>query len=220
MDIERMLSPTGGYNYGETINSGVAGLGMMFMSGSLFDKFMMNPANAAAKYGMRAERRASGLFDKTDLGPEYTKKRARLESVKNRIGASGKGVARFDEQIKNQMDSARQKIIEDNKKLRKDFTRSQNRLHREWKSKFARGRNIFRAAGWATLISAGLDIAVEAATPGVSKVAAKREEQFMQTSQQMNQGSFTMRQRAVEAIHNSMMNVRNVIGNEAQFMHR
>jgi hypothetical protein len=29
-----------------------------------------------------------------------------------------------------------------------------------------------------------------------------------------------MRQRAVMAIHDSMMNVKNVIGNEAQFMHR
>jgi hypothetical protein len=29
-----------------------------------------------------------------------------------------------------------------------------------------------------------------------------------------------MRQRAVMAIHNSMMTTRNVIGNEAQFMHR
>jgi hypothetical protein len=217
MDIERMLSPTGGYNYGETINSGVAGLGMMFMSGSLFDKFMMNPANAAAKYGMRAERRASGLFDKTDLDAH---RKARVESVKNRLGARGKGAARFDDQLQNQPRGTPEQIRQANQKIRQDFTRNQNRVHREWKSKFARGRNIFRAAGWATLISAGLDIAVEAATPGVSKVAAKREEQFMQTSQQMNQGSFTMRQRAVEAIHNSMMNVRNVIGNEAQFMHR
>ena len=195
MDIERMLSPTGGYNYGETINSGVAGLGMMFMSGSLFDKFMMNPANAAAKYGMRAERRASGLFDKTDLDAYKKARITRLENIKPKRAAQfGESHARrFDEAIERTTRGTPEQIRQANQKIRQDFTRNQNRVHREWKSKFARGRNIFRAAGWATLISAGLDIAVEAATPGVSKVAAKRDEQFMQTSQQMNQGYFLTR---------------------------
>ena len=82
-------------------------------------------------------------------------------------------------------------------------------------------KKFVRAASWMTLLSFGLDMAIEGFTPGVSKVAARNDQQAMGFENPLDsQASYTMRQRAVMAIHDSMMNVKNVIGNEAQFMHR
>ena len=216
MDIEKLLSPTGGYNYGDTINTGAAGLGMAFMSGPLFDSFVMKPAEKymkrqrALNYLRHPHVRATDLTLgqrplTVDVPSDYPPG-ARYNPPDD--SAASRRAGRANVQGAN---SARRTELKN--VLRSEF--------KDWKSKFSKGRSVFKAAGWATLISLGVDLAVEAGTPGVSKAAARQDEKFMMKQQRMDSpAAFTMRQRAVEAIHNSMMSTRNVMGNEAQFMHR
>ena len=234
MDIEKLLSPTGGYNYGNTINTGAAGLGMAFMSGPLFDSFVMKPASHAMGAQIGREYGKNQVTD-LDVNREANKARriGRLEKVRaGRVAAHGPNFlgeaegSHYDTKI----DAARKgkgargspkEIREGNRLSRIQRAQVYKAQYKDWTSKFSKGRAVFRAAGWATLISLGVDLAVEANAPGVSKIAAKQDERFMMQQQRMDSpAAFTMRQRAVEAIHNSMMSTRNVMGNEAQFMHR
>jgi hypothetical protein len=81
-----------------------------------------------------------------------------------------------------------------------------------------------RSVGRLSLAAFAADVfewGVEGMTPGVSKVAARRDQEAIAMENPFDSpGSYTMRQRAVMAIHDSLMNVRQVIGNEASFMHR
>ncbi len=80
--------------------------------------------------------------------------------------------------------------------------------------------SLMRGIGWSSLISLGLDLSISAFTPGISKVAARNDQLAMSENPLDSQASYTMRQRAVAAIHDSLMSTRQVIGNEANFMHR
>lgn len=215
MDIERLLSPTGGYNYSETINSGVTGLGMTFMSGSLFDSFIMRPAKSYMQKQLGVRYQTHPYVKATDLnlGQRVI---SRLDSP-----ASYPPGSRYNTSEPEITRGSKEQIEAANEARRKGVKKALRAEYKDWKSKFSKGRNVFKAAGWATLISMGVDLATEASTPGVSKVAARQDEKFMMQQQRMDSpAAFTMRQRAIEAIHNSMMSTRNVMGNEAQFMHR
>lgn len=232
MDIERLLSPTGGYNYGDTINTGAAGLGMAFMSGPLFDSFVMKPASAAVRgdASRSIQKLSSFTSSNLDINKEANKARrvSRLEKVRaGRVAQFGEAAGRgYDPKLEAAKNATGKRgtakeIAEGNARARQAVGKATAARYQDWTSKFSKGRAVFKAAGWATLISLGVDLAVEASTPGVSKVAARQDEKFMMKQQRMDSpAAFTMRQRAVEAIHNSMMSTRNVMGNEAQFMHR
>ena len=215
MDIERLLSPTGGYNYDQTINSGIAGLGMMFMSGPLFDSFVMKPAKSYMQKQLAVRYQTHPYVKATDLNLGQ-----RVISATDAPGSYPPG-SRYSTPEPETRRASKEVIQASNEARRKGVKKALRTEYKDWKSKFSKGRGVFKAAGWATLISMGVDLAVEASTPGVSKVAAKQDERFMMQQQRMDSpAAFTMRQRAIEAIHNSMMSTRNVMGNEAQFMHR
>lgn len=236
VNVEALLSPTGGYDYEQTINSGVAGLvGTFLFDKTVFSKYLhphagryymqkMSPAGAAyhkAKAGIQSKFK-KGLegIEKKFSDPKFTSK---IGSPKSQIGFNKPKPVLTADQIKNkaiekaklaqksQLDAARKTFMGRDKAAEKSFFKG-----------LKGGRTLFRGIGITMLLSAGLDLAEAAFTPGISKVSAQKEQQFMAGGSTAldSQASYTMRQRAVMAIHDSMMNVRQVIGNEAQFMHR
>lgn len=73
------------------------------------------------------------------------------------------------------------------------------------------------AIGVTTLFDFGMDMF----TPGVNKLAAAGNDKFMNESLTIDSNAaFTQRQRALQAIFDSQSSLRNVIGNEASYLHR
>lgn len=73
------------------------------------------------------------------------------------------------------------------------------------------------AIGVTTLFDLGMDMF----TPGVNKLAAAGNDKFMNESLTIDSNAaFTQRQRALQAIFDSQSSLRNVIGNEAAYLHR
>lgn len=223
VNVEALLSPTGGYDYEQTINSGAAGLiGAFLFDKRIFGRFIERPA---AQY----------YYNKINpAGMEYAKARTKAQQI-YKTAREGINKARV---IPKGTTKGAQIRLDKAKSLRRTRTTRKEKLQAAKKAfmgrdKIATGekafmqglkgsRSLFRGIGITMLLSAGLDLAEAAFTPGISKVSAQKEQQFMAGGSTAldNQASYTMRQRAVMAIHDSMMNVRQVIGNEAQFMHR
>ena len=199
MDIERLMSPTGGRGYERDITSGVVGFAAMFASGSLFDKLIMRPMDVhLSKVRTRETLRIRGGIPRASA---------------NRYGPSGPRRPRASASLHGPPPPPSPNTLMEELKMRQG-------LRAEAKS-IAKGRNLFRLVGAASLASFAFEIGVGMATPGISKVAAESEQKFLAGSGPMDSArSATMRQRSIQAIHDSMMNTRNVIGNEAQFMHR
>ena len=89
-------------------------------------------------------------------------------------------------------------------------------------NKITRGQKIFaKAIGWTYLISGLVEIGSAIATPGVSRLAAEKDQQLMADERGLDSAAaYTQRQRALMAIHDSQMTVRGIIGQEASYMHR
>jgi hypothetical protein len=228
VNVEALLSPTGGYNYDETINSGMTGLLLGFgLDRGLYHSFLAKPA---LRFELR-KGRLKGVKDEVyKQRSELTRAEARIKGS-NLIGPSTPAQARFAfgnnpddigpstrEQVTRR---ARLNAVAEGRKIQKKaavetrYAKSKN-----IKDNLRSVKSLIRGGVYAQLMSFGVELATEAFTPGISKITRKREEEFMQQGQQDSPALYTMRQRAVMAIHNSMMTTRNVIGNEAQFMHR
>lgn len=217
VNIEALLSPTGGYNYDETINTGMAGLVGAF----LFDKrFHMGIEKHARSYFRR------GTAEYKDYTKAVTKAKASYQNALKGIETIDiKGADKYTDIRKKKADAirrARKVARTDVKGATLKYEKRSRVAERAFAKNLKSSRALFRGIGITMLLSAGFDIMEAVSTPGISKVAAQKEQQFMANTGTAldSQGSYTMRQRAVMAIHDSMMNVRQVIGNEAQFMHR
>jgi hypothetical protein len=211
VNVESLLSPSGGRGYEDTVNSGISGLVLGFgLSTTLYDKYLGKPL--------------AEDFRRKNL-PGYVEKRAKIN---RRIEILEKKAAEWDprgdgsDTYDPKKDPARARATAERqrqklKNLRSEYKGSKSKL----KTTLGIDRKFVRNASWMTLISYGLDMAIEGFTPGVSKLAVRNDQRAMGSENPLDsQASYTMRQRAVMAIHDSMMNVKNVIGNEAQFMHR
>jgi len=78
-----------------------------------------------------------------------------------------------------------------------------------------------RGLGWLMFASVFVDMAEDLMTPGISTIAHEREQQLFADERHLDSAiASTQRQRALQAIHDSQMTVRNVLGSEAQFMHK
>jgi len=223
VNIEALLSPSGGYDYDKTINTGTAGLVGAF----LFDKTIHSAFEKhAVKYFRKNISPRKALYK--ERGEVIDKYKKAVEGI-DRMGKKGdKNLfkdAKKGSEIRNRKYEALKRVRQQrragfdaiNKKYDPKITKTEKAF-----TKSLRGsRSLFRGIGITMLLSAGFELTEALATPGISKVSAQREEQFMAGGTALDsQGSYTMRQRAVMAIHDSMMNVRQVMGNEAQFMHR
>jgi len=205
VNVESLLSPSGGRGYEDTVNSGLSGLVLgLGLSETLYDKFLGKP--------VMEEFRSS-------TQPGYKAKRNKLLKSLEALNKKLETLSDNDYPTENpeKVRRARDKVKEALKNHRKQYKAQKSAL----KTTLGIDKKFIKGASWMTLVSFGLDIAIEGFTPGVSKVAARNDQRSMEFQNPLDsQASYTMRQRAVMAIHDSMMNVKNVIGNEAQFMHR
>jgi hypothetical protein len=217
VNVEALLSPSGGYDYDSTINSGVAGLVGAF----LFDKTIHSSfeKHAVEYFRKNISPRKNLIKQRSEIVGKYKRAVEGIDKIDIKKATKGSDVRkrkaadfrRVRAQRNTELKAVSRKYDPNITKAEKAFTRN------------LRGsRGLFRGIGITMLLSAGFELIEALATPGISKVAAQKEQQFMTSSGTAldSQGSYTMRQRAVMAIHDSMMNVRQVIGNEAQFMHR
>lgn len=230
VNIESLLSPTGGYNYDETVNSGITGLLIGFgLDRGLYDSYLAKPALRSFQQNNKITQQikeitTAGNFKRNQRYSRELKKAMNIPHKPSIINPdlSHTEVKPTQAEI-DRAEKARRIYEKRFSKPNKELKELGNRLKAQsenFKGKLGSVKSLIRGGIYAQLMSFGVEMATEAFTPGISKIARKRETEFMQQGQQDSPGLYTMRQRAIMAIHNSMMTTRNVIGNEAQFMHR
>lgn len=79
---------------------------------------------------------------------------------------------------------------------------------------------LARGVGWSYLALGFASMAESIVTPGLTKSATSEQQQMGMTTPMDGQGAYTQRQRALMAIHESQLGLRNVIGSEAGYMHK
>lgn len=78
-----------------------------------------------------------------------------------------------------------------------------------------------RVIGWGYVALAAASIMESVTTPGLSKSAEMNNAQTMGMAPPLDSSqAYTQRQRALMAIHDSQLGIRNVIGSEAGYLHR
>lgn len=88
-------------------------------------------------------------------------------------------------------------------------------------SKYSKLKFGARAIGWGYVALAAASIVESATTPGLTMAAEMNNAQTMGMSTPLDSSqAYTQRQRAMMAIHDSQLGIRNVIGSEAGYLHR
>ena len=215
VDVEALLSPSGGYGYENTINTGIAGIAGLAVDTGLFKKYVGIPALRSEKERQFKARPA--------LRNEVKEYKIGVDRVLGK--ESARRASYFPSKINEQSRSLRvDKVvggIETKNKALRDYIGTQRDSSRALRKGIRSDAKFIRGAAWTMMLSFGLEVAEQAFTPGISKVAAKRDDEMLSNQNAADSpAAYTMRQRAVMAIHDSLMNVRQVIGNEANFMHR
>ena len=226
VNVESLLSPTGGRDYDQVVGTTGVGLALsVALDPGLFERFIAKPLIKDYYRESRAEyiRKTKGLGPLAQPGGiEGAINRARQRGVP-RMLQTGTGPTAGVFENPN-YSKERQRLAQELKQLRnakKRLRASRKAGSAKLKKQLRVDKSFMRAASWTMLLAFVGDMAMQAFTPGITKVAAQRDEQALGFSNPSDSpGSYTMRQRAVMAIHDSMMSVRNVMGNEAQFMHR
>ena len=202
MNIDNLMDPMGGYGYNDTINTGLSGL----------------------LIGIGA---SSTVMDKIYYGPMLKHmKHQRNVTIGTRMSEILKGVPRGQAiRLGNGGFINRPENRAGFQLLRRDIAKGPigSRLKKDIAKEtlsFRAGKKFFGRLGTFMLASAAFEIGEAIFTPGISKVAQQKDLQaFADESPLDSSRSYTMRQRALQAIHDSQMSVRNVLGNEASFMH-
>lgn len=211
VDVAAFFDPTGGREFGRNMSNSTAGLTLTFaLEGVPFilpkvDKWLLEPLrrNEFRSISKRAKdtrlslRKAElyqsrGWYDThSGLIPEPNRNLAVRDAFREKYRASDRFVAR------------------------------EARAARKAAGAYWRGASrMAHGIGWTMAATFALDATMELFTPGISKVAARREaELFSDTQASDSPRAYTMRQRALEAIYNSQSSLRNVIGREADYLH-
>lgn len=109
------------------------------------------------------------------------------------------------------------------KEIKKDFDKYKNQVQGRLQKKYGGTSTLLKGLSW-TLLATGAMMMIEGATtPGtVSRAAMLSDQRAMGMIQgpMDSQQAYTQRQRALMAIHDSQLGIRNVIGNEAGHLHR
>jgi hypothetical protein len=106
--------------------------------------------------------------------------------------------------------------------FQKEFNRYKGQVTNRLNKKYAGTSSMLKGLSW-TLVATGVMMMVEgASTPGtVSRQAMMADQKAVGGQGPMDsQQAYTQRQRALMAIHDSQLGIRNVIGNEAGHLHR
>jgi hypothetical protein len=220
-DINAFFDPAGGTGYGNFFHSsGLIGLGAIFafdpwgkgLFGLSAEQLFINPSEKTAQARIMGRQ----MMQQTPVYRETLQGR--------RIGAAGHsammGTRRLPAFGPEPVAGHGYYARTTNDQLSRQ---SLNQALAKNKAKYASARRYSRAVGWTFLISGLFEIAQAIATPGIAvSDAAKRRDAMMFADERAidSPRAYTQRQRALLAIHDSQMGVRNVIGNEAQFLHR
>ena len=218
---ENFMSPTGG-QYDVSFATG----GASILAGFGIDLFAISQVNKFSKINSK---------DVTGLKRRYSKELRRpnknnfsgkyklpgstvididdLTTPKYRITGTDYYNNPIGEQIKNPNSVG--------KEINKDFNKYRKQVEGRLGKKYAGTKAMLRGASW-TLLATGVAMMVEGiATPGVTSSAKRSDEMAMGMGGPMDsQQAYTQRQRALMAIHDSQLGIRNVIGNEAGHLHR
>jgi len=94
------------------------------------------------------------------------------------------------------------------------------RRYADIRAKYAGLRGTMRAIGWGYLAMGFAYVAEAAFTPGLTTGAKLEEDRSMGMGAPLDSAqAYTQRGRALQAIHESQLGLRNVIGQEASFFH-
>lgn len=206
-DPYAFLSPTGGDERLSAFSSWGAFGYTLTVGLGLVEKLLLDPAS-------KAEVRNTVLKSK-DL--RIAKKRAgkygeERRSYKQALGAFDAVGPTPAAMHKRNIDFMKSRFVQNKRNIR-DISSSIKGQYAGIGS-FLRGTSAIM--GMSMLMEAGIDIF----TPGVNKLAEKKEAKFMMESLTMDTGAaFTQRQRAMQAIYDSQSQVQHVIGNEAAYLH-
>jgi hypothetical protein len=235
-DPYAFLSPTGGDERLSAFSSWGAFGYTLTVGLGLVDKLLLDPA---ARWETNNKRQAAGSY-KTKLKSKHKKRVSdvfdnRLTSLKkvedaviyaefnkypaeeinnrwDKLEKGRVGINRMRANISNRISQDKQGI----RSLRSSRTALASSIKGQYAGigSFLRGTSAIM--GMSMLMEAGIDIF----TPGVNKLAEKKEAKFMMESLTMDTGAaFTQRQRAMQAIYDSQSQVQHVIGNEAAYLH-
>lgn len=110
------------------------------------------------------------------------------------------------------------------KDLRTTYKMPAKKLAAEQSAKLTKNigklNRLARGVGWSYLALGFASMAESIVTPGLTKSATSEQQQMGMTTPMDGQGAYTQRQRALMAIHESQLGLRNVIGSEAGYMHK
>jgi len=108
------------------------------------------------------------------------------------------------------------------KEFQKDFNKYKGQVTNRLSKRYGGTKNLLRGVSWSLLVSGGMMLAEGLTTPGtVSREAMMADQRALGPMGPMDSDqAYTQRQRALMAIHDSQLGIRNVIGNEAGHLHR
>lgn len=107
--------------------------------------------------------------------------------------------------------------------MRQDFNKYIKQTEGRLSKKYAGTKTLLKGLSWTLLATGAMMMMEGATTPGtVSRAAMLSDQRAMGMAQgpMDSQQAYTQRQRALMAIHDSQLGIRNVIGNEAGHLHR
>ena len=190
MNIENLLAPDGGSGFAGDINRGILNLVGFSMEAGLASKLYAQPA-------LKGFNKA---YDPDEITRHWAKnaKSAAYEPIPK----SGKPAPSLLPKQLNAIEA---------------FKRNQG----AFKASLRADVKYAKLIGRAFIFDFGLAVGLRALTPGVTKSVYASNMNVMADERFIDSGrAATMRQRALQAIHDSQLSVRNVIGNEASFLHQ
>ena len=228
MDIEALLDPRGGDGYADGINAGLMGILGIGMDRSLVswayskrylhsERRMITKARANfVREGIKAAPYIGGATYTDDFeavknkGEKFgnTTQNGKSTHLGRRPQHTTRPVTRQAPHFMNEWKGSPQ-----NAKLKQEFKATKAGL-----KSFNR---TVRMVGWGFILDGLFQIGEAVATPGISATSVKKDMMALADESPFDSArSATGRQRALQAIHDSQMTVRNVISNEASFLHK
>lgn len=195
-DPYAFMSPSGGQDRNEAFDIGPFILGMTASS-----KFVHKQVGLAHRH-LYLDWVGKNMGD-------LNRRASRVMSAKELMITKGRNPLRSYNRNKNRLGELTRKYI---------TAKKGNPYTQAVKKSSIRG---LRFIGLGIAMSEAFSMAVEMFTPGVSKTATVRDRDILVNEAMLDSSkALTQRQRALMAIHDSQMTVRNVIGQEASYFHR
>jgi len=199
MNIDSLLDPRGGDGYADGINSGLLGLMGFAADRGIVGWAYGKPMRKKINRDIREARKAMSVFGPVNQ-PLIDSKWSSF--TKRRYSGS----AYFKDALHTSSPLSYRALLQERKSI-KLASRSAS--------------STARSLGWMFIIEGLSSMGNAAFSPGVNQVTMKKEMMTLADESPFDSArSATGRQRALQAIHDSQMSVRNVISNEASYLHK